>query len=260
MVASSPANLSSDTKRHKKGRFRLNPRLEPLEERRLLTYLFTSLDVPGATRTEARGINDSGQVVGFYDDASGISHGYLKDSVGYTTLDATSLGATNTFSWGINDAGQIVGSYNYPGFDNRGFLLDAGVYSTIDSPGGPMPPDGNAAFGINNASQIVGVYDSAATGELGYLKDGNTLSVIDASTFGVTATVAWSINDSAQIVGAFAAGEAHGFLEQNGNYEAIDASSLGATNTLAYGINSAGLIVGEYWNATHHEHGFVDSG
>ena len=34
-------------------------------------YSFTSLDVPGATATEAYGINDAGIVVGWYTDATG---------------------------------------------------------------------------------------------------------------------------------------------------------------------------------------------
>src|SRR5262245_48262154 len=101
------------------------PQLDTLEERRLLsTYSFTRLDVPGATFTEGYGINNSGQIVGDYSDASGHWHGFLKDSGGYTTIDATSLGATYTNAFGINDAGQIVGMYRDTSNREHGFLKD----------------------------------------------------------------------------------------------------------------------------------------
>ncbi len=40
------------------------------------TFVFTPLDVPGATDTIAFGINDAGQIVGFFSDATG-RHGFL---------------------------------------------------------------------------------------------------------------------------------------------------------------------------------------
>jgi probable HAF family extracellular repeat protein len=73
-------------------------------------YTYTTLDDPSATNgTQAVGINDAGQIVGWYDNASG-SNGFLYSGGTYTTLDAP-LGAKDTFLSGINDAGQIVGNY-----------------------------------------------------------------------------------------------------------------------------------------------------
>jgi probable HAF family extracellular repeat protein len=48
--------------------------------------LFTTIDVPGATTTNARGINDSGQVVGTYVDSTG-THGFLYTDGSFTTID-----------------------------------------------------------------------------------------------------------------------------------------------------------------------------
>jgi probable HAF family extracellular repeat protein len=71
---------------------------------------FTTLDVPGATRTDALGINAAGQIVGLFGDATG-SHSFLtSDGVTFTTLDVP--GATATDAWGINDRGQIVGTFS----------------------------------------------------------------------------------------------------------------------------------------------------
>jgi probable HAF family extracellular repeat protein len=76
--------------------------------------------VPGALETVANGINDAGQVVGYYGDISG-THGFLLDVDGsYTTIDLP--GARETIPSGINDAGQIVGSYVDAGGTHHGFL------------------------------------------------------------------------------------------------------------------------------------------
>jgi len=87
-------------------------------------YMYTRLDVPGANYTEAIGINNTGQIVGRYDDADGTPHGFLRDVDGsFTTLDVP--GARFTFAIGINDAGQIVGLY-LDAFGVHGFLATAG--------------------------------------------------------------------------------------------------------------------------------------
>jgi probable HAF family extracellular repeat protein len=82
----------------------------------MATYIFIALDDPlGGTQssgqgTRAQGINDQGQIVGFYVDSSGATHGFLYSGGAYTTLDDP-LGTGGTFAQGINDQGQIVGSY-----------------------------------------------------------------------------------------------------------------------------------------------------
>jgi probable HAF family extracellular repeat protein len=47
----------------------------------------TALDVPGAVNTRAYAINNRGEVVGQYDDANLVSHGFLLRHNVYTTLD-----------------------------------------------------------------------------------------------------------------------------------------------------------------------------
>jgi probable HAF family extracellular repeat protein len=59
-------------------------------------YDYTTLDVPGALRTYANGINASGQIVGYYVDAGGTYHGFLLDVDGsYTTIDPPAARETN---------------------------------------------------------------------------------------------------------------------------------------------------------------------
>src|SRR3989442_11661944 len=75
---------------------------------RASAFTFTTIDVPGATLIEARGINPAGNIVGFFDDASGI-HGFLLSRGVFTTIDVP--GATLTEAFGINPAGHIVGAF-----------------------------------------------------------------------------------------------------------------------------------------------------
>src|SRR5215510_1709259 len=72
------------------------------------SYTFTTIDVPGASGTEAFGINRSGRIVGSFGDATG-GHGFLKDGVTYTPFDAP--GAVSTWAYGINEVGQIAGHF-----------------------------------------------------------------------------------------------------------------------------------------------------
>ncbi len=83
-------------------------------------FTFTTLDVPGATSTEAFGINGHRQIAGFYEDANG-GHGFLRDPAGtFTTLDVP--GATVTAAFGINGHGRIVGYYIDANSVSHGFL------------------------------------------------------------------------------------------------------------------------------------------
>lgn len=72
------------------------------------------LDVPRATVTEALGVNDAGEVVGFYQLGSGTratTHGFLwTRQGGFSTVDDPLAIGRTTIS-GINSAGELVGYY-----------------------------------------------------------------------------------------------------------------------------------------------------
>src|SRR2546421_43211 len=106
-----------------------------------LALTFTTIDVPGATRTAPFDINNRGQIVGDYVDAGGTSHGFLLDKGTFTTIDPP--GSVFTQAIGINAAGRIVGDFELPG-QHHGFLLDKGTFTLIDS---PDPPTGTYSLG-----------------------------------------------------------------------------------------------------------------
>jgi len=217
---------------------------------------FTTIDAPGATSdTEAEGINNAGQIVGGFGDASG-NHGFLRDAGGtFTTIDVPD--ATYTWAYGINGAGQVVGFFFPPYPSNgHGFLRDTGgTFTTIDVPGATGDTE---AHGINNTGQIVGTFKDAS-GTHGFLRDpGGTFTAIDVP--GATNTWAYGINDAGQIVGTFTdAGGTHGFLRDahTGTFTTIDVPGAYYINQ-AYGINGAGKIVGVFVDPNNlQNHGFL---
>ena len=76
----------------------------------LVGNTLTQLNVPGSSFTQALGLNNTGDVVGFYNDSMGGSHGFLWDGSTFMTIDDP-LGIGTTVVNGINDKGQIVGFY-----------------------------------------------------------------------------------------------------------------------------------------------------
>jgi probable HAF family extracellular repeat protein len=87
--------------------------------------------------TLVSGINDAGQIVGAYSDASGKFHGFLYSGGAYTTIDDPLVDSINgDGAYDINNSGQIVGYYNI-GSVTQGFL-------EVTTPN-PPPPAGTTA-------------------------------------------------------------------------------------------------------------------
>ena len=108
--------------------------------------------MPGASFTVATGINNSGVIVGVYEDQNGNDHGFLDKGGVFTTLDVPGGAGFFTDAFGINNAGQVVGQYFTADFNLSGFVYSDGVFTTLQHPGtGATQPEG-----INDLGQVVG--------------------------------------------------------------------------------------------------------
>lgn len=88
---------------------------------------YHSIYIPGSLYTEAGGMNNLGQVVGFYYDGTS-NYGFLWNRNGsYVTFDYP--GSAYTFAQGINDHGEVVGFYYDGNGNTHGF-----VASTVPEP------------------------------------------------------------------------------------------------------------------------------
>jgi photosystem II stability/assembly factor-like uncharacterized protein len=120
---------------------------------------YASYDYPGTTGgTFLNGINDDGQMAGYYEDTNFIDHGFLLPSLVDLPQDITIQGATSIVALGINGVGQIVGNYEDSRGKVHGFFYDPHSGSppdTIDCKGASI----TELFDINNNQQIAGDCD-----------------------------------------------------------------------------------------------------
>jgi probable HAF family extracellular repeat protein len=191
-------------------------------------------------------INDSGQIVGAYDD---YSQGYERSGGRFTAIAVPFAGAQGTFPYGINNSGEIVGGWWDSNKIEHGFTLIAGTYTSFDYPGASE----TSGFAINSAGDIVGPYTDADGVNHAFLLSGGTYSSFDFP--GADFTVANGINDGGDIVGIYCTttqcisnseGE-EGFLLSAGVFTTI--TIPGEYYTAADGINNNGVVVGFYEDA-----------
>jgi hypothetical protein len=124
------------------------------------SYSFFS--APGADPkqlgTATYSINDAGQIAGYFQDSSGVVHGYLKTGSNFTTLDAPGAVGT-TSAQGINNLGYVTGYYLDASGTANGYLWYNGQFTTIDVPfAGATGTDITA---INDEGDLVGWYTDA---------------------------------------------------------------------------------------------------
>ena len=218
---------------------------------------FTTIDVPGAIRSQARYLNPRGDIVGFYTAADGTMHGFLRSKDGeLNTIDAPDNAPGGfTSALGINPQGDIVGSYG-SAVKQHGFLLtNAGTFTTLDFPGAMN----TSASAINARGDIAGAYTAGGTTH-GFIRDadGNYTSF---DVPGATFTAANDIDSKGQIVGGYGSGGTnHGFLRApDGGFTYFDVPGAinPAVGTQTRGINDAGDIVGWFVISSGARRGFI---
>jgi hypothetical protein len=120
------------------------------------TGKFTAVAPPGATNVTASGINDAGDVTGFYGPPS-ASVGFLRKGKHFSTFSYPGSVATQAF--GINIHDQIVGAYVDSANKMHGFLLSSPLHHAswrkIDDPNGIGTTTIN---GIDDKGRMVGFY------------------------------------------------------------------------------------------------------
>lgn len=119
---------------------------------------YTSVVVPGAggslNAANVTGIDNAGNVVGFYYPNFGTTTSFLRDTNG-VFHPILVPGSVYTIVQGMNNLGQAVGFY-YDGTVYHGFLWRGGSdYSVIDYPGARD----TLASGINDSGAIAGFYN-----------------------------------------------------------------------------------------------------
>ncbi len=202
----------------------------------------------GGATSEARDINNAGQVIG-NSDTSGIGsdshrHAFLYD--GSTMRDLDELGGTESEALAINEPGQVAGTTLTPS-GAHAFLYDGNTIRDLGTLGGIE----SQARDINDAGHVVGYSTSDGYGgSHAFLFDGSAM--FDLGTLGGTYSIATHINDADQIAGFSDIDPNpenyvnHAFRFTDGTMQ--DLGTFGGTESMVTDMNNSGEVVG--WSNT----------
>jgi uncharacterized membrane protein len=211
----------------------------------------------GTNFSQARDINDRGDIVGQFIGDDGFFHGFLLSKGVLTTLDFP--GASQTSAFGINESGTVVGFWDLLDPDSNlleehGFNWKDGAFTEVNFPGSVD----SAVSGINARGDLVGAWDAGLTSQThGFVCSHGECFSFDVPFPESIFTQADRINARGHITGIYVDvdGVLHGYLAVGSNFTRLDFPD--AINTSAWGINSDGQIVGVYDVADGSVHGYV---
>lgn len=226
----------------------------------------TVLEYEGGEGTQALGVNNRGDVVGWidFDTDPGpeqfiVQRGFRWSSGQFTLLSDS----PRVLPYDINDAGTIVGLYDVTESPARGFILRSGQSAQAVS----FPGLGGYLSGINDADVAVGVYTDSAFQSVPIRHIAGVTSPLDLTSVAPSdcaVPLAFRISDAGSYTGNCQPprpdGGVDSFAILGSSFQRI--AFPGAVSTGAGGINSSGTVVGNYTAydpviADFRSHGFI---
>jgi PEP-CTERM motif len=126
--------------------------------------VFTDINalLPTNSNSQATGVNNNGEVVGFYQILGTTNFSAFTDIGGMLT-SFEFPGSASTQALGVNNLGDIVGDYFDTGGMMHGFVDNLGMFTSLD----PTGSTATTINGINNQGTVVGFYVNAAGNTIG---------------------------------------------------------------------------------------------
>jgi hypothetical protein len=251
---------------------------------------FTHFQAPGADTTAgsfngtiANGINDLGEVTGYYFDVTGSAHGFLRSVTGqFKTFDVPgSAGFTDSVA--INLEGAVVGYYLDASSQFHAFLRKPdGTFVSFDGPdacntGTPNGCFGSAAFNINIFGTVAAAYEDNSANFVNHglvrAPNGRLISYAapgagSGPSQGTNCPgCSIELNASGVIAGIYTDSNTvfHGYLRSpEGTITSFDAPNAGTASfqgtgcfsDCAVGLNDLGEVTGNYIDSAFNYHGF----
>ena len=132
--------------------------------------------------SQATGVNDAGNVVGFYLPTATTSVGFEDQGGVITNIDP--FGSTFTQALGINNNGEIVGFEVDAMGVQHGYVDIGGVFQAFDPPGSVN----TTINGVNNLGQIVGFFTDANDNTIGFVATPTTTTAPEPGSLALLAS------------------------------------------------------------------------
>ena len=188
------------------------------------TIEYVPLGLKGYPVADFTGLNDAGQLVGYYTGSDGYVFGFIQDGDEHVWLmypdDYSGCNVVNTpqcgtYVTGINNTGKVAGYYITATGVQHGFVYDGDIFTSVDHPDNrSVNPINIHVSGINDSDKVVGAFWGADFYAHGFVADGVNFTVVDHP--GATRTGSGSfltgINNSNLLTGWFDDGSKRGFL------------------------------------------------
>jgi hypothetical protein len=177
---------------------------------------FSEIDFPGATVTQAFGINNAGDITGRFSDSAGHENGYILRNGVFSKVRLPN--SCSTVVWGSQDNGRVLAGDFCSKVDGgrHGFFRDPTNLTVVDFPNLPFPC--TFARSINERGDVGGFFVTA--------------------------------NSAEECPGPLT----EGFILRNGHYSRINFPN--SLDSLVQGINDDGVLAGIFHDRHGVVHGF----
>jgi probable HAF family extracellular repeat protein len=198
----------------------------------------------GGGSSYANGINNAGQIVGYY-EAAGTYRAFLW-TASNGMQDLGTLGGDSAIASGINSAGQVVGTARNASGEVHAFLWTptSGMRDLGDTLRGTF----SSAVAINDLGDVTGTASEA--GDIRYvafLRAPPHKWIQALGTLGSHYSYGYALNAAATVAGSSPLNNNltpyHAFIRRKGS-RLVDLGTLGAGDSTALGISSSEQVVG----------------
>src|SRR5215475_8405171 len=209
--------------------------------------VITTFDYPGAgNNTLPQKINERGDIVGEFIDASGVTRGFVRFSNGSFSDPIVDPNDTVGFTEGrgINNPRTVVGDYVISDGTVHSFLLSGDTFTEYDVPGTVQ----TNLLGINEPGDLTGAFDPDGSGIFqAFIDRGGTITSYTVP--GALGTLAYEINNNKKLtVGYYidASGVLHGQYRDSDEVLHFPIDPSGSVATVLFGLNNRNWVVGRY--------------
>jgi hypothetical protein len=242
----------------------------PTKGFKLVNGSYIKLMVPGSVSTAIMGVNDLGDLTGFYKKSDGSEHGFIWYHTNVVrTID---FQANFTVPWGINKAGIVVGglwSTSQNGtFPGGGWVWINGKFSNMN-PNDGVAPCCESVTGISNNGILSGVLfqDDRFMAWMKESTDEDFFTYPTGTTTQCCDTTGTAVDSNIDMIGFTGT---QGWFTQHIEQNEVESSGEvtpkfikvhfpagSGTPSYPFGLNDKHWLAGTYTDSTNHTHGFI---